>query len=255
MIHLKKFRGFLDNYLQVQLYKDDVGPNGLFKRGTYNFIDFIHKVSGKEPIRKVFLSVNLYEKTEQIAIREGADALITHHPNEQKGNDLAPKLLTKGILLFTYHLPLDAHPVVGNNVQIVNRIKDHLRIGQPSRFKDIGYKVDFEDPEKIEDLYEVFQNIFGKKWIQVENERSIIRNLAVVAGTGGDAKYINACNDGGIDCLLTGEIENSESAKSSLNTGVTVFYVGHEESEVFSLDAIAQKIMERFPEIETKVIN
>lgn len=112
-MHRSELIGILDDALEPHRYKD-YAPNGL-------------QVEGKAEITKVLFGVTASEALIDVAIAKQADAIIVHHGYFWKNEDSRilgikrrrlAKLLAHDINLIAYHLPLDAHPQLGNNVQL-----------------------------------------------------------------------------------------------------------------------------------------
>ncbi|CAL5981777.1 Nif3-related_protein [Hexamita inflata] len=111
-IQLQQLKQYCDNTFS---YIEDYTFNGL-------------QVEGKNEIKKIVFSVSLSELLIDEAIRRGADCIFVHHgffgksftkiqgPLKRK----LQKLLVNDISLFAYHLPLDAHPILGHNAQLCN---------------------------------------------------------------------------------------------------------------------------------------
>jgi dinuclear metal center YbgI/SA1388 family protein len=106
-----------DALLQPARFKD-YGPNGL-------------QVEGKPQIRKLVSGVTASLALIDAAIEHGADAIFVHHGLFWRGQDgrvtgwmkqRLAKLLAHDINLLAYHLPLDAHPELGNNAQLAQRL-------------------------------------------------------------------------------------------------------------------------------------
>lgn len=109
--------GSLDQLLQPAQFKD-YGPNGL-------------QVEGRDGIRKLVSGVTASRALIEAAIAEGADAILVHHGLFWRGQDgrvtgwmkqRLALLLAHDINLLAYHLPLDAHPELGNNAQLARHL-------------------------------------------------------------------------------------------------------------------------------------
>lgn len=120
----------LNDFLSPQLIKDYC-PNGL-------------QVEGKTEIAKVITGVTACQALIDAAIAEGADAILVHHGFFWKGEAAEIRgmkyrrikaLIENGINLYAYHLPLDVHSQVGNNVQLAQRLGlsviGGLEVGNP----------------------------------------------------------------------------------------------------------------------------
>ncbi|HAO89859.1 MAG TPA: Nif3-like dinuclear metal center protein, partial [Gammaproteobacteria bacterium] len=120
MINRQDLASYCDDYLSVDQFKDYC-PNGLQIEGCEEITNIISGVSA---------NLDLIER----AIDEKADALFVHHgffwKNEDakitgiKRNRIA-QLLANNVNLFAYHLPLDAHTEVGNNIELAKKLSIH----------------------------------------------------------------------------------------------------------------------------------
>ena len=113
MVHRDELTRYLAEYLDAASF-DDYCPNGL-------------QVEGRAEVRKVVSGVTASVDLIRAAVEAGADALVVHHGILWKGalptltggyRERVRLLLEHDLNLYGYHLPLDAHPVVGNNVQL-----------------------------------------------------------------------------------------------------------------------------------------
>ena len=117
MIHRDELDGYLKGLLAVDRFKD-YGPNGL-------------QVEGRAEVRKVVSGVTASLALIEAAVDAGADAIVVHHGLFWRGQDgrvtgwmkkRLQRLLAADVNLFAYHLPLDAHPELGNNAQLARRL-------------------------------------------------------------------------------------------------------------------------------------
>ncbi len=96
---------------------------GEFSDGQHNGL----QIEGKQEIHRVATAVSVSRESIDAAIAWGADALLTHHgllwknqPLHVQGvrRDRLARMLAADLNLITYHLPLDAHPTLGNNAEL-----------------------------------------------------------------------------------------------------------------------------------------
>ena len=108
---------FCDDYLEASAFKD-YAPNGL-------------QVDGGQPIKRIVTGVTACEALIDAAIAANADAIMVHHGYFWKGESepitgikgrRIRKLMQHGISLIAYHLPLDAHPMIGNNAKLAQAL-------------------------------------------------------------------------------------------------------------------------------------
>ena len=119
MVHRDEIVKYINDFLNVSEF-NDYCVNGL-------------QVEGKQTIDKIVLGVSVSERLFQAAIHEKADMIIVHHgffwksdpsPYSLRGifRQRLALLLKNDINLLGYHLPLDAHPEIGNNARILKRL-------------------------------------------------------------------------------------------------------------------------------------
>src|SRR4051794_27577323 len=131
-VHRQQVAQALDQLLQPARFKD-YGPNGL-------------QVEGGDSVRRIVSGVTASRALIEAAIADGADTLLVHHGLFWRGQDgritgwmkqRLALLLAHDMNLFAYHLPLDAHPELGNNAQLA-RV---LGLSADARFgeQDLGF--------------------------------------------------------------------------------------------------------------------
>ena len=128
-----------DNILDPAQFSDYC-PNGL-------------QVAGSETVRRIISGVTASQALIEAAIAEKADAIMIHHGYFWRGEDPCivgmkrnrlALLLANNISLIAYHLPLDAHPVLGNNAQLAKRLGIHVEGGlEPNNPRSVEMLVAF----------------------------------------------------------------------------------------------------------------
>lgn len=221
----------LDALLQPAGFKD-YGPNGL-------------QVEGRAEIRKLVSGVTASLALIDAAIEVGADALLVHHGLFWRGQDgritgwmkqRLSRLLAHDINLFAYHLPLDAHPTLGNNAQLAKQLGIALIDGAEGRFGDqsLGFLGRRSMPSAGA-LAEHVQTVLGRPVILVaEPERAIER---VALCTGGAQSYFEGAIAVGADVFITGEISEPQ-AHYARECGVAYIACGHHASERYGAPAV-----------------
>ena len=224
-----------DALLQPEKFKD-YGPNGL-------------QVEGRAEVRSLVSGVTASRALIERAVEAGADAIFVHHGLFWRGQDgrvtgwmkqRLSLLLRHDINLFAYHLPLDAHPELGNNAQF------GLKLGLvcASRFgeQDLGFlgePVDGTDFASADELARHVQQRVGRSPICVSGERGRIRRIAWC--TGGAQSYFESAIAAGADAFITGEISEPQ-AHYARECGVTFLACGHHASERFGAPAVASQV-------------
>jgi dinuclear metal center YbgI/SA1388 family protein len=214
----------------------DYGPNGL-------------QVEGRAAIGKIVSGVTASRALIEAAIAARADAIVVHHGLFWRGQDgrvvgwmkeRLALLLGAGVNLFAYHLPLDAHPELGNNAQLGLR----LGLSGESRFgeQDLGW-LGAVDAMPFAAFAERVRGLVRREIVSVEGDGRPIRRVAWC--TGGAQGYFEAAIAAGADVYLTGEISEPQ-AHYARETGVAFIACGHHASERFGAPALGAHLAERF---------
>jgi len=219
----------LDGLLQPERFKD-YGPNGL-------------QVEGKDGIRRIVSGVTASRALIEAAIAARADALFVHHGLFWRGQDgrvvgwmkeRLCLLLAHDISLFAYHLPLDAHPELGNNAQLGRVLgwQADQRFGE----QELGCVAPaaFADAQALAAHVE---RALGRAATLVlgEGARAIRR---VAWCTGGAQGFFEAAIAAGADAFITGEISEPQ-AHLARETGVAFIAAGHHATERYGAPAVA----------------
>lgn len=224
-----------DALLEPGRFKD-YGPNGL-------------QVEGRAQVRRIVSGVTASRALIEAAIAEQADALFVHHGLFWRGQDgrvtgwmkqRLALLLRHDLNLFAYHLPLDAHPELGNNAQL-GRV---LGLQVEGRFGDqelgfLGRRAgggSFASPRA---LAEHVQQALGRRATLVEGEAGPVSRIAWC--TGGAQGWFEAAIAAGAQAFLTGEISEPQ-AHYARECGVSFLACGHHASERYGAPAVAAHV-------------
>jgi dinuclear metal center YbgI/SA1388 family protein len=225
-----------DQLLQPERFKD-YGPNGL-------------QVEGKAQVRKVVSGVTASSALIDAAIEKQADAIFVHHGLFWRGQDgrvtgwmkqRLQKLLAHDINLYAYHLPLDAHPTLGNNAQL-GRILGFapLASGEFGRFgeQDLGW-LGTSPQLSASALAEHIEKVLNRRVSLIDSAQNAINNIAWC--TGGAQGYFEAAIAAGADVFITGEISEPQ-AHYAREMGVAYIACGHHASERYGAPAVAAHV-------------
>ena len=235
MIHRTQLLQTFDALLQPERFRD-YGPNGL-------------QVEGREEVRKIVSGVTARKALIEAAITVGADTIFVHHGLFWKGQDgrvtgwmkqRLALLLAHDINLLAYHLPLDAHPELGNNAQL------GLRLGlvAQGRFGEqdlgfIGERIDGVAFASAEVLAVHVKNTLNRPVTLVSQSQTAIKKIAWC--TGGAQSYFEAAIAAGADAFITGEISEPQ-AHYARELGVAYLACGHHASERFGAPTVAAHV-------------
>ena len=231
---------FLDDYLQIANFRDYC-PNGM-------------QVIGRPAVERVALGVSANLECFRLAAEGKADMLITHHglfwenTPQTVGTMLKArlKLLFKhDITLLGYHLPLDAHPIVGNNALWLKELGfelEGINLGM-ARGRPIGALGSAVQRSTLRNLIEKVAEVAGAPPRVYAYGPQTVRRLGVV--TGGGYHNLRDAIALGCDTFITGETgEPTEGV--AREEGVNFLGVGHYNSEKLGVQALGELIQQQF---------
>ena len=232
----RDIEAFLDEWLEVRRFKD-YGPNGL-------------QVEGRPEIRRIASGVTASLAFIQAAMEAGADTLLVHHGLFWRGQDgrltgllweRVARVLRHDLNLFAYHLPLDAHPEVGNNAQLGL----HLGLSVTARAgdQDLVFLGEAEAPMALDSLAGRLQRALARQPLVLEGDGRALRRIAWC--TGGAQGFFEAAIAAGADAFVTGEVSEPQ-AHLARETGVAFLACGHHATERFGVAALGQALAARF---------
>jgi len=226
----------LDALLGASRFKDYC-PNGL-------------QVEGDATVRRIVSGVTASEALIRAAIRERAQALLVHHGYFWRGED--PRitglrrrriqlLLEHGLHLFAYHLPLDAHPELGNNAQLARVL------GWPvsGRAGDDGLVAWCDLPEAAPPsrLAAHVSRRLGRKPLAVGSPPARIRRVAWCTGAAQD--MIETAIAHGAQAFISGEI-SERTTHVAREAGVLYLAAGHHATERYGVQALGEHLAGHF---------
>jgi dinuclear metal center YbgI/SA1388 family protein len=221
---------------------------------THRFADYCPnglQIEGDRPIRRLVTGVTASQRLIDAAIAADADALLVHHGFFWKGE---PQVLvgTKGrriralhragVSLIVYHLPLDAHPHLGNNRQLASVLG--IQNPRPSAPDDeLLWCGELPVPVPARE----FAGLVGKKLrrepLHIEALDRPLQRLAWCTGAAQGA--IDRAAAIGVDCYLSGEISEA-TVHSARELGIDYLAAGHHATERFGVQALARHLSETF---------
>lgn len=227
-----------DTLLEPGRFKD-YGPNGL-------------QVEGKPIIRKIVSGVTASLALIEAAIDARADAVFVHHGLFWRGQDgrvtgwmkqRLALLLAHDINLFAYHLPLDAHPVLGNNA----KLGEVLGLAADSRFGEqelgfLGGWTDGQGPGTSQGLVQHLENKLYRPVVSINGAKGAIERVAWCSG--GAQNYFEAAIAAGAQAFITGEISEPQ-AHLARECGVSFLACGHHATERYGAPAVAAHVAEQ----------
>jgi dinuclear metal center YbgI/SA1388 family protein len=232
--HRDEIIAFADELLDVASFRD-YGPMGM-------------QVVGTEQVSKIVCAVSSSRELFQRAAGEGAQLVLVHHGVlwENEPRTIGPlmkgrlqALFEADLTLVAYHLALDAHPEVGNNVLLARELG--LEVDAP--FAGIGVGGRFAEPPTIGELVNRTRVAVDREPLVFADGPERIERAAVV--TGGGARYAVQAAAEGYDVLVTGE-PAEPTMMAARELGIHVVAAGHHATERLGVQALAAKIGEHF---------
>lgn len=234
-MHRTALIAHLDGLLEPQRFRD-YGPNGL-------------QVEGAAEIHCLATAATASLAACQAAANAGAQALLVHHGLFWGGETrvvgpLAKRLrvlLGSDISLIAYHLPLDAHPEVGNNALALRRLgcSDEGVFGE----KDLGRKGRLAEPLPIAAVIARCGEAFSHPVLHCPGGPALVRTIGVV--TGGGQGWLTSASAAGCDAFITGEA-SEQSWHEAAELGCHLLACGHHASENIAVHALGAGLATRF---------
>lgn len=231
MASLNALIGLLDDELQPARFADYC-PNGL-------------QVEGRSEVRRLMTGVTACDALIDAAIAWQADAILVHHGYFWKGESPVlkgmkrrrlAKLLAHDISLIAYHLPLDAHPQLGNNAQLA-AVLGLNRTGAlfPHDSRAVGDVGEWPAAMSAQAMQQRLGECLGRPVLHIAGGSAPIRRVAWC--TGGAQGFMEQAIEQGVDAYLSGEI-SEPTVHAARESGVHYFALGHHASERYGVQAL-----------------
>ena len=223
----------LDQLLEPRQFKD-YAPNGL-------------QVEGRAEVRRVVTGVTACQALLDAALELEADAILVHHGyfwgNEAPAIRGMKKrrlqtLLQHDINLYAYHLPLDAHPELGNNAQLARlldiQITGPLEQDNPRSLVLTG---ELAEPLSASEFVTRLQETLGRVPLHCAGGPDEIRTVAWCSG--GGQGYLELAAKAGIDAFFSGEV-SEQTYHVAREMGTHFFAAGHHATERYGVKALGE---------------
>ena len=248
-MQIASLQSFLDNYLYFDKKLDVAKIDPYMTNGLM--------IKGRDEVKKIGFAVSaslaLFEKADHA----GCDAIVVHHsfnlPSSNRYDAVFQNrigyLIKQDISLFGYHFLLDAHPKVGNNVQLLKAIgakpvKPYLHRGNPW-----GWVGEIDEPIMIETVESVLSSHLSKHTVVYPYGAELIKRVVAVSGMGSPVPSVmHELMSQKIDLFITGEVhewnrELFREAKIHFIAG------GHYNTECFGIKALMEYVKEKLPDV------
>jgi dinuclear metal center YbgI/SA1388 family protein len=219
---------------------NDYCPNGL-------------QVEGCSSVSKLITGVTASQALINSAIDQQADAILVHHGyfwNGESPSIVGMKyrrikaLIDNDINLIAYHLPLDAHPMLGNNAKLAELLGISITGGlDPNNSHSVGNVGVFPEAIEAETFSLQIEKILGRKPLLVAAGEHKIKTIAWC--TGSAQGYIERAAVLGVDAYLSGEV-SEHTVHSARELGVHYIAAGHHATERYGVQAVGEYMAKKF---------
>jgi dinuclear metal center YbgI/SA1388 family protein len=236
---LTELLGYADDCLQPSRFQDYC-PNGL-------------QVEGRSRVGRLATGVSASQQLLDAAIAWGADAILVHHGYFWKGERpeitgmkrrRLAALLGNDVSLLAYHLPLDAHPELGNNARLGQLMGldswQPLHPGDPAGVGNIGV---LAAPVVAGDFVAALERELARQPLHIGDPAALVRRIAWC--TGAAQGYIEAAVAAGADVFVTGEA-SEPTVHVAREEGIHFVAAGHHATERYGVQALGDELASRF---------
>ena len=230
---------YLDEYLEVGRVRD-YAPNGL-------------QVEGSAEVARIVSGVTASQRLLDAAVDCQADAVLVHHGYFWKGENPClvgmkrrrlHTLLDNDISLLAYHLPLDAHPEVGNNARLGELLSlESVAPLDPDDRDGVGNIGLLAEGQRVQNLLERLAELTGREPLHIGDGEQIVRRVAWC--TGAAQGYIDAAVAAGADLFITGEA-SEQTVHTAREEGIQFIAAGHHATERYGVQALGEHLQGRF---------
>lgn len=230
-----ELNSYLRDLLIVERFRDYC-PNGL-------------QVEGRAVVQRIVCGVTASQALIDAAIEREADAILVHHGWFWKGEDgrvigfrkqRLQRLLAHDINLFAFHLPLDAHPELGNNAQLA--IRFGWQVERHFGEQDLGCLAVLPAPTFAGEVARQAATVLGRPPLLLGAPEKPVTRVAWCSG--GAQDWFEAAIDAGADLFLSGEV-SEQTTHLARECGVAYLAAGHHATERYGVMALGRHLVEQ----------
>ena len=230
----------LDKYLNLLLQPErfnDYCPNGL-------------QVEGKREINKIVTGVTASYALLEAALQANADGVLVHHGYFWRGEALPITgikkrriqfLLQHDINLFAYHLPLDIHLELGNNVMLAKQLG--LKVTGWAGEKNMLALTELNPPQTLKEFAKLIEAQLKRTPQVIGDLNKPINRIALC--TGAAQGYIEQALAANVDVYISGEI-SEQTVHVARETGLSYISAGHHATERYGVQALGEHLAQKF---------
>jgi len=235
-MRLRELCEFCNEYLKVDQFSDYC-PNGL-------------QVEANPIVENIVCGVTASQALIDAAIDAGADTLLVHHGYFWKGEaqplvgvkgNRVASLMRNNINLLAFHLPLDAHPEVGNNAQLARIMQWQLE-GSCAE-QGLLFHGKLAQRQSLAELVADLESRLDTSTLAIDGGGRKIERIAWC--TGAAQGFIEAAADQGVDAFVSGEV-SEPTYHLARELGIHYIAAGHHATERYGVQALALEIAARF---------
>ena len=235
-MELRRLVSYIQEILQPERFSDYC-PNGL-------------QIQGCPDVLKIVTGVTASMDLLEAAADAGADAVLVHHGFFWKNEDpcivgIKQKrikfLLDNNISLLAYHLPLDAHPKLGNNAQLANRLGLNLEAWAGNQ-NILAYGT-LPEVRLLGDFSQFVDLQLNRTPMVIGADNKQIKRVAWC--TGGAQSYMQDAINLGVDLFISGEI-SEQTYHLAQESGVAYMAAGHHATERYGVNALGDHLAFHF---------
>lgn len=235
MANRNKIIKFCEDYLKVSDFEDDCS-NGL-------------QIEGKEEVKKIVVGVTLSKELIEKAVIKKADMIIVHHglfssligtPPVVKGyvRNRMKMIIENDINLLGFHLPLDAHPIIGNNISLcklfgIKNLKDF----------SIGFYGKLDKPMEFNKFSEMIAEKLGSKLDVIQEGPKNVKIVSVLSG--GASPHFEEAHELGVDTFICGDIRE-QIVSGVKECKMNFINAGHYNTEKLGVQNLGKLIAKKF---------
>lgn len=252
MIKLTDLQHQIDSYLNFDEKLDIANIDPYMSNGLM--------VRGKDDVNKIGFGVSaslaLFEKAKEAE----CDVLVVHHsfnlPSYNRYDSIFQArfgyLIKNEISLFGYHFLLDAHPAVGNNVQIIKTIGATPTTSYLHRGNPWGWAGEFTKEQELKELEKKIKPLLSSRATIYPYGNKIVKKVVAVSGMGSPLPSVmHDLVSESVDLFITGEVHewNRELFKEAK---INFIAGGHYHTECFGIKALLKYITQKLPDVQTQ---
>jgi dinuclear metal center YbgI/SA1388 family protein len=235
-MRLQQLCEFCNEYLKIDEFSDYC-PNGL-------------QVEANPNVENIVCGVTASQALIEAAIDAGADTLIVHHGYFWKGEaqplvgvkgNRVASLMRNNINLIAFHLPLDAHPEVGNNAQLARLME--WQIEGSGGEQGLLFHGSLPRRQNLAELVRQVESRLDTRTLAIDGGAGEIERIAWC--TGAAQGFIEAAAERGVDAFISGEV-SEPTYHLARELGIHYIAAGHHATERYGVQALALEIANRF---------